>query len=194
MVVGSGVLAVPLTAGTAEAAAPTVNWGPIADDLGDGGPPQGWGGVISCESGWNPRAHNSHSSASGLFQFLSGTWRSLGGLRFGRTAADASPEEQMEIANRAYARDGLTPWEASKSCWRRRTYGSSSYGFEETRTYRGRHHRVVEPRRFEYVIQLGDTLSSIAENHGHTWREVFQENRNVLSNPDLINVGAVINL
>ena len=30
--------------------------------------------IIACESGGNPNAKNPHSSASGLFQFLRGTW------------------------------------------------------------------------------------------------------------------------
>lgn len=41
------------------------------------------GGIASCiakyESGGNPRAQNPHSSASGLFQFVDGTWNHFGG-------------------------------------------------------------------------------------------------------------------
>jgi len=40
-------------------------------------------GIASCiakyESGGNPRAQNPHSSASGLFQFVDGTWNNFGG-------------------------------------------------------------------------------------------------------------------
>lgn len=40
-------------------------------------------GIASCiakyESGGNPRAQNPHSSASGLFQFVDGTWNHFGG-------------------------------------------------------------------------------------------------------------------
>jgi len=34
-----------------------------------------WNGIIACESGFNRYAHNAHSTASGLFQFLDTTWR-----------------------------------------------------------------------------------------------------------------------
>jgi nucleoid-associated protein YgaU len=183
-VVGA-VATVPLTPGVA-----------LADA---GGPPGGWGGVISCESGGNPRAHNPYSSASGLFQFLSGTWRSLGGLAFGRTAADASVEAQEEIADRAYARSGLTPWEASRACWRRRNVYSepieTSYPrFQYRNPYRSQYPNQYRHRVVEYTIREGDTLSSIAAEHGHTWRELFQQNRSVVHNPNLINVGVVITL
>lgn len=40
-------------------------------------------GIAACiakyESGGNPRAQNPHSSASGLFQFIDGTWRAITG-------------------------------------------------------------------------------------------------------------------
>lgn len=43
----------------------------------------GLSGIASCiakyESGGNPRAQNPHSSASGLFQFIDGTWNHFGG-------------------------------------------------------------------------------------------------------------------
>lgn len=186
-VVGSGAFALPATTGTAMATSPGINWDPI----------------IQCESGGNPRAHNVHSTASGLFQFLSGTWRSLGGLAFGRTAADASPAEQMEIANRAYATSGLTPWEASRSCWRRRNVydyytppvETHSYHYDYSGSYRSYSRSYVgRHRAIEYTVHAGDTLSSIAATHGHTWRELFNENRRVLSNPNLIDVGVVITL
>lgn len=43
----------------------------------------GLSGIASCiakyESGGNPRAQNPHSTASGLFQFVNGTWNHFGG-------------------------------------------------------------------------------------------------------------------
>jgi hypothetical protein len=43
----------------------------------------GLSGIAACiakyESGGNPRAQNPHSSASGLFQFVDGTWRAITG-------------------------------------------------------------------------------------------------------------------
>jgi phage-related protein len=58
--------------------------GPVADQVRSAATLRGWGSggqwnaldwVISHESGWNPGAQNPVSSASGLFQFIDGTWR-----------------------------------------------------------------------------------------------------------------------
>jgi resuscitation-promoting factor RpfA len=77
--------------------------------------PVDWSPIIQCESGGNSHAQNASSTASGLFQFLDTTWRALGGST--AHAKDASVAEQYAIANKAYARSGLTPWAASQPCW-----------------------------------------------------------------------------
>src|SRR5690606_10774103 len=64
----------------------------------------------------NPKAQNPHSSASGLFQFIDGTWRAYGGGKYAKRAKDATVEQQYEIANRAFARGGYRPWNSAKSC------------------------------------------------------------------------------
>lgn len=76
-----------------------------------------WGPIIKCESGGNPTAKNRTSTASGLFQFINGTWAAYGGLEFAPTARQATVEQQYIVANRAFAREGYRPWNASKSCW-----------------------------------------------------------------------------
>jgi hypothetical protein len=67
-------------------------------------PSFGWGSaaqwnaidwIVNHESGWNPRAQNPHSTASGLFQHIDGTWRAYRPV--GVTAAhmkDATVNEQ----------------------------------------------------------------------------------------------------
>lgn len=99
LAVAGATVAVPLTPGFADAAEP--DWGPI----------------IACESGGNPKAKNPSSTASGLFQFINGTWKAYGGLEFAPTARQATVEQQYIVANRAFAREGYSPWNASKSCW-----------------------------------------------------------------------------
>ena len=99
----TGAVGFGLTQGTASAA--DVDWGPI----------------IKCESGGNPKAQNPSSTASGLFQFINGTWAAFGGHEFAKTAAQASVAEQHIVANRAYAKQGFSPWNASKSCWSGKT-------------------------------------------------------------------------
>ena len=60
---------------------------------------------------------NPSSTASGLFQFLDSSWIAYGGGKYTSRAKDATPAQQYEIANRAYAQSGLTPWSASRECW-----------------------------------------------------------------------------
>jgi cell wall-associated NlpC family hydrolase len=76
-----------------------------------------WAPIIECESGGNPRATNSSSTASGLVQFLDSSWKAYGGGQFSARAKDATPEQQMQIAEAAYQRSGLSPWAASRHCW-----------------------------------------------------------------------------
>lgn len=86
----------------------------VAPGVAEAGPPGGWGPIISCESGGRASATNGSSTASGLFQFLDSTWQSVGGS--GR-AKDAPVSEQYARAERLYAQQGTSPWNASKSCW-----------------------------------------------------------------------------
>jgi hypothetical protein len=85
------------------------------------GPPRPWEEVrehiAACESSGNPTARNPHSSASGLYQAIHGTWHGYGGYP---SAADAPVEVQERHAAELYARRGLQPWRASAGCWRKR--------------------------------------------------------------------------
>ncbi len=61
-------------------AAPASSGNPIIDIITEaankyGQNPQAMIAVARCESGLNPNAYNARSGASGLFQFLPGTWR-----------------------------------------------------------------------------------------------------------------------
>lgn len=77
-----------------------------------------WAPIIQCESG-NRNVENSTgaSTASGYFQFVNGTWRAFGGTEFSPRAIGANKEQQTIVANRAFARNGLRDWNASRSCW-----------------------------------------------------------------------------
>lgn len=48
-----------------------------------------------------------------------------------------------------------------------------------------------------YIVRPGDTLGTIAQKFlgsSSKWREVWEANSNTISNPDVINVGQVINI
>lgn len=48
---------------------------------------------------------------------------------------------------------------------------------------------VAEGTSTEYVVKEGDSLSKIGKNHGVSWEAIFEANREIVKNPDLIQVG-----
>lgn len=40
-----------------------------------------------------------------------------------------------------------------------------------------------------YTVQSGDTLSGIGQKYGVAWKDIFEANRDILDNPDLIKPG-----
>lgn len=176
---------------------------------------QDWGPIIQCESGGNPRAKNPSSTASGLFQFINGTWRAYGGGEFAPTAKQATVEQQHIVANRAFAAEGYRPWNASKSCWGGKVGSSAPSPRESPRTAapeREEPQRSPAPQRAPvrprptapapevvrhaptestrtHIVRPGDTLSHIAVAHGvhGGWPALYERNRDVVGgNPDLI--------
>lgn len=137
-----------------------------------------WTALISCESGGNARAQNPSSTASGLFQFLDSSWAAYGGTKYAARAKDATPAQQYEIANHAYAMSGLSPWAASRSCWAGKvsTVAKKPATSSPGPTVAG-----------AYTVRSGDTLALVAGAHGATWQQLAQLNH--LPNPNLIYPG-----
>ncbi len=73
--------------------------------------------IKQCESGGNYRAVNPASGASGAYQFLDSTWRTLPQSRGYAKAMHAPPGRQDRAAQTLYARQGTRPWNASRACW-----------------------------------------------------------------------------
>jgi resuscitation-promoting factor RpfA len=148
-----------------------------------------WSAVIACESGGNAKAQNPSSTASGLFQFLDSSWRAYGGGKYAARAKDATPAQQYEIANHAYAQSGLTPWAASRSCWS---------GKVNTKTITiAKKPAPTAPAPAvggSYTVRAGDTLALIAEAHGTTWQQLAELNKGTVADPNLIYPGQAIKL
>ncbi|MHB1614261.1 MAG: ubiquitin-like domain-containing protein [Actinomycetes bacterium] len=66
-----------------------------------------WAGLAACESGGNPSAVNWSGPYYGLYQFLLGTWQSVGGSGLPN---QASPAEQTYRAQLLYQRSGAGQW------------------------------------------------------------------------------------
>lgn len=73
--------------------------------------------IAYCESGYNSASKNRSSSASGVFQYLTGTWRNTPEGRQGLNVFDA--DANVRAAVRHIATHGTAPWNASIHCWSR---------------------------------------------------------------------------
>ena len=149
------------------------------------GPPGGWGPIIQCESGNKNIENTGPSTASGYFQFIDSTWRSLGGTQFSSRAIGASFNEQLIIAEKAFKLSGLSPWTASRSCWRGRSGGATGPAkATPVRTPSGSPGKVVTHKGKTHIVKVGETLSGIAGPH---WGKVYEANKGIIgSNPNLI--------
>ncbi|OBG18761.1 Resuscitation-promoting factor RpfC [Mycobacterium sp. 852002-51057_SCH5723018] len=65
-----------------------------------------WDAIAQCESGGNWHANTGNGEYGGL-QFKPGTWAQYGGV--GNPAA-ASREQQIAVANRVFAQEGVEAW------------------------------------------------------------------------------------
>ena len=48
---------------------------------------------------------------------------------------------------------------------------------------------VAESTTTDYTVVSGDSLSKIGKAHGVSWQAIFEANRDVIKNPDLIQAG-----
>ncbi len=77
-----------------------------------------WDGIAKCETSWDSRNPNkgqawwgmTGSTYSGGLGFYNGTWDSFGGREFASNAGLATREQQIIVAERVYARHGLSGW------------------------------------------------------------------------------------
>jgi resuscitation-promoting factor RpfA len=156
-------------------------------------PPGGWGPIIECESSGRNIEHGGDpggvSTASGYFQFVNGTWRAFGGLEFAPRAINASLAEQTIVANRAFDRNGLRDWEASRHCWQGKV---AAVKINPPAPAQPRLPKEVEPPKQSNTVTVkrGDTLSEL---FGADWRKVYEANRSTIgSNPNLILPGQTL--
>lgn len=203
----AGVAAVAPLLASAPAHADSVNWDAIA----------------ACESG-NNWSINTGNGYSGGLQFSQGTWNAYGGGAYASTANRASRSQQIAVAEKVRAGQGIGAWPVCG----KRAGSSSSYSNSNTRSsstrssstrhsvpqkhsgttyqhYTKKHHVTEQSDRTvrtsavgtgSYVVKSGDTLSKIAAAHGVSggWRSVWAANRGDIANPNLIFIGQRISL
>ncbi len=86
---------------------------PVAATPLSGGPGSPWRELAQCESGGRWALDGRYD---GGLQFLPATWRGYGGAEFAPAAWQATPSEQVVVAERVLAAQG---WGAWPSCSRR---------------------------------------------------------------------------
>jgi nucleoid-associated protein YgaU len=199
----AGVAAVAPLLASAPAHADSVNWDAIA----------------ACESG-NNWSINTGNGYSGGLQFSQGTWSAYGGGAYAPTAGQASRSQQIAVAEKVRAGQGIGAWPV---CGKRAGSGgsysssntqgstrSSSTRYRAPQKQSGTTYQHYTKKRHttdrtvrtsavgtgSYVVKSGDTLSKIAAAHGVSggWRSVWAANRGDIANPNLIFIGQRISL
>lgn len=71
--------------------------------------------IAKLESGFNPNSKNKSSSASGVFQYTSGTWRGTDESRAGLSVFDADSNVRAAVKYMA-SRKSARPWTVASKC------------------------------------------------------------------------------
>lgn len=188
-------LALSATAANATTAAPTNTWDALAQ----------------CESGGNWSTNTGNGYTGGL-QFSSSTWAAYGGTG---SAADASREQQIAVAEQVQASQG---WGAWPSCAAQLGLSGGATApqsvpvqqvpaevpataavapLESAPVESAPRHAAAVPLSGEtYTLEKGDTLSKVAEKLNITggWQTLADANLDTLADPNLVFEGQVLQL
>lgn len=172
-----------------------------------------WSGVAQCESGGNWSINTGNGFYGGL-QFTQGTWAGYGGTAYAPRADLASPSQQIAIAEKVLAGQGIGAWPV---CGKNLTGGTTSVADtvpapapqrvvpKQTTVPQERTVPQTEASRStreapvasntpggNYTVQPGDTLSKIAAARGTTWQALWKQNRAAVADPNLIFVNQIL--
>lgn len=145
-----------------------------------------WDKIAQCESGGNWHINTGNGYAGGL-QFSPSTWAAYGGSG---SAANASREQQIAVAERVLAAQGWGAWPVCSQ-----KAGATGYSASPSAPQTVTASAPVSSSSSSggtYTVAAGDTLSSIAAAHGVSWQTLAQ--RNGLANPDVLAVGQQLSL
>jgi LysM repeat protein len=190
VVVAGAIVAVPLTIAATPASADTSN--------------VNWDAIAQCESGGNWAANTGNGYEGGL-QFSPGTWRANGGTG---SAANASREEQIAVAERVAATQGMHAWPVCsvRAGQAGAHVSSSAHHASKPATKKSTTHKTVTSApaattaapqsapNGDYTVVAGDTLSSIAQkqNVAGGWQALWNENKTIVPNANLIFPGQAL--
>ena len=155
-----------------------------------------WDAIAQCESGGNWSINTGNGYYGGL-QFTRSTWLGYGGGKFADTANHASRSQQIAIAEKVLAGQGIGAWPVcGKRAGSGQHYQGTNTGGSKSRTHTHKaKQRATQPATkatatgADYVVKSGDTLAEIAGTHDVKggWRALYRLNRSTIgSNPNLI--------
>lgn len=181
VVVAGAIVAVPLSIAATPASADTssVNWDAIAQ----------------CESGGNWHADTGNGYHGGL-QFSQSTWQANGGTG---DAANASREQQIAVAERVAATQGMHAWPVCSLRAGQAGHSTTTHHSSKPTTKKVTTHKAAAPAATttvapqsapngDYTVVAGDTLSSIAQklNVAGGWEALWNKNKSIVPNANLI--------
>jgi len=174
-----------------------------------------WDALAQCESGGNWSINTGNGYSGGL-QFSPTTWAAYGGTG---SAADASREQQIAVAEQVQASQG---WGAWPSCSAQLGLSGGGSGVApqsvpvqsapvqaapvqaapvqsvpaEQAAPVAKHVTAVALSGETYTLQAGDTLSIVAEKLGIEggWQHLADANLDTIADPNLVFEGQVIQL
>jgi LysM repeat protein len=148
-------------------------------------PDSAWDRLAQCESGGNWSINTGNGYYGGI-QFNPGTWRAYGGTGMPHQASKA---QQIAVAERTLAAQG---WNAWPSCSRK--MGLRGHAAEPGKTAAPTAKKASAPAGRSsggnYTVRRGDTLSKIAKARGTSVSALVSANRGVISNANVLKVGA----
>ncbi|MFJ8075228.1 transglycosylase family protein [Streptomyces sp. NPDC096176] len=174
-----------------------------------------WDAVAQCEAGGNWSINTGNGYYGGL-QFSASTWAAYGGTAFASTADQASKSQQIQIAEKVLAGQGKGAWPhcgvgLSSASPESGSTEQSKPSTERSEAPTTRSERSAAPapaekaapkaKSFkkgdgEYKVKAGDTLSTIAEAEKVKggWEKLFDLNKDIVENADVIHPGQQLHL
>jgi nucleoid-associated protein YgaU len=159
-----------------------------------------WDAIAACESGGNWSTNTGNGYYGGL-QFSQSTWAANGGSG---SAANASREEQIRVANNVLASQGIGAWPVcGKKAGASGGGGSAAPAAKApakakaptntkakapVRTTPVAPALVASNPAGDYTVVAGDSLSKIAtaQNVPGGWQALFEKNKQYVGDPNLI--------
>jgi LysM repeat protein len=153
-------------------------------------PAHDWSGVAECESGGNWQINTGNGYYGGL-QFSSATWLGHGGGAHAPRADLAAPAQQIDIAERVLATQGVGAW---PTCGRHLRDGTTGVPDATTPTAPSPAAAPAAPEPSPggtYTVRSGDTLAKIARDQGVEggWQALWARNQNQVPDPHSIRAG-----